>query len=157
MDSQSRNPLSLKNTGRFDCIHRAGIPANPDLRGDRQTIRRRDHGASHVRKKRAILEKSGSPISGNNLIHRASKIQINKIRRNPIDHRFDRFRKTIWIGTEKLDPERAFIGLEFQVATRALIPMQDTLGRNKLRRQDISPQILAQTSEDGIRHTGHRS
>src|ERR1019366_2140175 len=103
-----------------------------------------------------ILEQSRPAVFRDDFVDRTTKVQIDKIRLDPIDHLSCRFGHVVRIPAEKLHTEWALDLVEVEILLRSVISPEDTLGRNKFGGQNIGPVFFADLAKDLVRHASHR-
>ena len=93
---------------------------------------------------------------GNHLVDGAAEVQIDEVGFHPIDNVARGLSEPLRFRPEKLHTDGPLDGrIEVQHLPRAFAAMQDALGGNELRGQDIRAHLLAELAEDGIRHSRH--
>src|SRR5580704_8053955 len=90
------------------------------------------------------------------LVDRTTKIQVDKIRLHPVHDRFRRLRHALRISAEQLDTQRALFRLKTEHLPRALVPMQNTIRRDKFGDQHVRPLLLAKPAKNRVCHARHR-
>ena len=134
MNGKTRNPLAFEDTGGFEGVYRARIPADADFCCDRQVCRRSNNLAGHAGQERAILQQGRSAIAGYDLVHWTTEIEVDEIRRNPVDDGFHRLSQSCGICSKELNTERSLLWLKLQITPRPLVSVQNTLSGDKLGR-----------------------
>ena len=110
----------------------------------------------HVGEKRAVLEKRGASIPGDDLFDRTAKVDVNEVGLLPVDDFLCRLGHARAVGSEKLNPDRSLFVLEFGVNASALVRLNDAFGGNEFGHHDVSTQFLADASEHEVSHSRHR-
>ncbi len=118
-------------------------------------------GSLHYRfcyllQKRAISEKRSAAVPANDLVHRASEVQVDKIRLRPIEDRAGGFCHSIGLGAKELDADRPFHTDKANHFPGSLVASENSLGGHKFGDEDIRTLLFAQASEDRVSYPGHR-
>src|SRR5439155_23021298 len=114
------------------------------------------NGLRDARERRTIFQERRTAILTNDFVDRATEIEIDKIRGDPIHNLPGRFRHVLRVRAEKLDADRAFDRIEVEIFAGALVPSENSFRRNELGGENVCAMFLAELAKNLVRHPGHR-
>ena len=155
MHGDAAHAALLQDARGFLGIDGIPVPPDADLGRDRHRVGRLHHRLRHAGQQGAIPQQGRAPVFANDLVDRAAEIQIEKIRPHPVDDSPGRAGQPFRFPAKQLHPQRPLFLMKIEIILRAGIAVQDALGRDKFRGQNVRALRLAKTPEDGIRHARH--
>ena len=145
----------FENAGDFGSVDTLMIPADAHLRCH-WNGRAFDQVTRHAGEQRAVLQQRRTAVLCDYLVHRTTKIDVNKIWTPPVDDLAGRLAHTRAVRTEQLHAQRTLPVIELRVFPRAIIRLHDALGGDEFRDHHVRAQFFAERAEDHVRHARHR-